>query len=102
MQATFVFNDKIVCMTYWRKRISAVYVVGRFSETAFVVRARIQKPALTNNIVSHYSKAMRQNWFTALPNVPLHLNFTVFVKHCRYYYLSEMQYLREHTMKKLF
>jgi hypothetical protein len=46
-------------------------------------RVRIQKPVVTYNVVTCDKKAVCPDLFAALPNVFHHINFTIFIKHCR-------------------
>jgi hypothetical protein len=46
-------------------------------------RVRILKPVVTYDIVTFDKKAVCPDLFATLPNVFHHINFTIYIKHCR-------------------
>jgi hypothetical protein len=46
-------------------------------------QVRIQKPVVTYDVVTYDKKAVCPDLFAMLPNVFHHINFTIFIEHCR-------------------
>jgi hypothetical protein len=78
---------KILIMTLDFKKncnfLPKICKIAEISDHNIDPRVGIQKPVLTYDIVSYYRKAVCPNLFAALPNIFYHLNFTIFIRHCR-------------------